>query len=87
MAEAIPRGTAKRIAPIVTIRDPKNRGNSPNCLFTDVGYQNFPVRKSIRDVSLKRSKPSLNKKRHIRKRMTTVRTLTENSAHSIVFSL
>jgi hypothetical protein len=87
MAAAIPRGTAKKIAPAVTIREPKKRGNNPNCLLTDVGYQNFPVRKSRRDVALKRSKLSLNKKRHIRKRMTTVRALTEKSTDSIVFSL
>jgi hypothetical protein len=69
------------------IREPKKRSNNPNCLLTGVGYQNFPVRKSRRDVSLKRSKLFLNKKRHIRKRMTTLRALTEKSADSIVFSL
>jgi hypothetical protein len=62
VAQAIPRGIEKIIAPAVTIREPKSRGNKPNCLFKDVGYQNFPVRKSRRDVSLKRSKLSLNKK-------------------------
>jgi hypothetical protein len=45
IAQAIPRGTAKIIEPAVTRREPKNRGNSPNCLGTDVGYQNLPVRK------------------------------------------
>ena len=31
IAQAIPRGTEKRIAPAVTIREPKRRGNNPNC--------------------------------------------------------
>jgi hypothetical protein len=87
IAQAIPRGTAKIIEPAVTRREPKNRGNSPNSLFTDSGYHNFPVRKSRRDVFLKRSKLSLNKKRHMRKTITTVRALTENSPNSIIFSL
>jgi hypothetical protein len=87
IAQAIPRGIEKIIAPAVTIREPKSRGNKPNCMFKDVGYQDFPVRKPRRDVSLKRSKLSLNKKRHIRKSIMTVRALTENSTHSIDFSL
>jgi hypothetical protein len=87
IAQAIPKGTAKIIAPAVTRREPKNSGSSPNCLFTDVGYQNFPVRKSNKEVLLKRSKLSLNRKRHIRKRMTTVSVLTENSPNSMIFSL
>lgn len=77
----------KIIAPAVTISEPRSKGNNPNCSFTDVGYQNFPVRKSRRDVSLKRSKLSLNKKRQIRKRIMTVRALTENRTDSIDFSL
>ena len=85
-AEATPSGTANKIAPAVTTREPVRRGKMPNCGGSLVGYHFVPAKNSNGENLSNSRIPSLKRKRQMRVTAATDASPTTSRIDSIIQS-
>jgi hypothetical protein len=97
MAVITPRGIARTLERRVTEIEATISARMPKSGGSDVGYHDFPNRKSLTETTLKTGTPSMKRKRTIKKRMVIearampkkrermIRSLCRRSVNSLGF--